>query len=84
MRVLNFSFKRDVGRAERDELLRRVQSWAGVKVASALRPDAVSAEIQALAYVILDDQAHAVSVGSRLRECTEVAKVTMPAPRGAV
>jgi hypothetical protein len=84
MRVLNFSFKRDVGRAERDELLRRVQSWDGVKVASALRPDAVSADIQALAYVILDDQADAASVGSRLRECAEVAKVTTPAPRGAV
>jgi hypothetical protein len=84
MRVLNFSFRNDVGAAARNELLRQVQSWDGVKAASALRPDAVSVDAQALAYVILDDAADAASVGSRLRERVEVAKVTTPAPRKAL
>ncbi len=84
MRVLNFSFRDGVGLVARNELLRQVQSWDGVNAASALRPDAVSADSQALAYLILDDAADAASVGARLRECVEVAKVTTPAPRRTV
>jgi hypothetical protein len=44
----------------------------------------VSADVQALAYVILDEAADAASVGSRLRERGEVANVITPAPRRAL
>jgi hypothetical protein len=81
MADLIVSFKEDVPAARRDEVLKDVGAWIGVKTAAPLKRDASSTAFRRFSFVHVDD-AHADHVTNALRKLPEIEAVEVPPRRG--
>ena len=84
MRSVMFNFRADVSADRQDEVLERVNSWAAVRKASRLKPDAKNALVRCMAYAAVEEDADIEKLVERLSELPEVESASVPAERRLV
>jgi hypothetical protein len=84
MPTLTFNFSGGLNRSGQEKLLKKIQSWQGVRAAARLDPEATDDVISRMAFAELDDGETAESIASRLAELPGVEHVEEPPRRGLI
>jgi len=77
-----FKLRPDLGKVDREGVLRRIESLPGVSHAAPVKPEARSPALLAYCFARIDDGSDAESLATILQEMPEVQSADTPARRG--